>query len=209
MQGIELKKKRVLFLDIDGVLNAWKSGTQRWYQQPSYPFIEPSVPLCTSLVENLQHIIAEVPDIGVVWSTSWRFNEDECYQKWRNPRLWLEKQKWFRKVLIGKNPMKMSSVRSEEIGFWLAENQWNKANLNKEFFSKQDHWKHFMNEPAYEVLNYAIVDDYLSDGMLRFGAEHLFTTQPNQGMSRAIANNIIKFLKTDAGDWQMPKGDDE
>jgi len=43
---MELKRKRVCFLDIDGVLNAWKTGTQRWYEQPVYPFIEDDLPLC-------------------------------------------------------------------------------------------------------------------------------------------------------------------
>lgn len=192
---MELKRKRVCFLDIDGVLNAWKTGTQRWYEQPVYPFIEDDLPLCQRLVDNLKHVVDSVEDIGIVWSSSWRHNDETKYRRWKNPRLWLESQKWFRKVLIGSNPMKMSSTRPEEISFWLHENEYNQKNLEKAFFEKSDHWKHFMNEPAYDIISYVVIDDYDSPGMHWYDG-NLITTSPAQGLTLSLANKAIEILST-------------
>ena len=109
--------------------------------------------------------------------------------------LGFESQKWFRKALIGSNPMKMSSTRPEEISFWLYENEFNKKHIDDAWFSSDQHWKHFMNEPAYDILSYVVIDDYDSLGMRRFD-ENLVTTSPQQGLTLALANKAIEILKT-------------
>ena len=91
--------------------------------------------------------------------------------------------------------MKMSSTRPEEISFWLYENEYNKKHIDDAWFSSDQHWKHFMNEPAYDILSYVIIDDYDSPGMRRFD-ENLVITSPQQGLTLALANKAIEILKT-------------
>ena len=91
--------------------------------------------------------------------------------------------------------MKMSSTRPEEISFWLYENEYNKKHIDDAQFSSDQHWKHFMNEPAYDILSYVVIDDYDSPGMRRFD-ENLVTTSPQQGLTLALANKAIEILKT-------------
>ena len=52
-----------------------------------------------------------------------------------------------------------------------------------------------MNEPAYDILSYVVIDDYDSQGMRRFD-ENLVTTSPQQGLTLALANKAIEILKT-------------
>ena len=126
--------------------------------------VQPDVPLCENSVIMLKSIIGATFDIGVVWSTDWRFEERETYDGWRNPRLWLEQQDWFSNVLIGKTPMKMSSNRFEEIHFWFTENHYREQHSEKAFMKDYAQNKTFLKDDFYDIKNYAILDDFDSPG---------------------------------------------
>lgn len=162
--------------------------------------VQPDVPLCENSVIMLKNIIGATFDIGIVWSTDWRFEERETYDGWRNPRLWLEQQDWFSNVLIGKTPMKMSSNRFEEIHFWFTENHYREQHSEKAFMKDYAQNKTFLKDDFYNVKNYAILDDFDSPGMKMYG-NHFFRTDPSIGLDQRLAENVISFLKNDDFDY--------
>ena len=198
-------KSKILFLDIDGVLNRTSFGVDTYTEfLPAHrsELVAQDVPLLQDNVENLKEIIDKVNDLGVVWSTDWRFEDNETYspcneQVWRNPRLWLESQSWFKDVLIGKTPKKLSSDRHEEIHFWLSENEFGKKNSSKKWF-KTEHANHFlfMNDDWYDIEDFAILDDYDTKGMSLYG-RRFFCTKNDAGLDRDIAKKVISMMNND------------
>lgn len=181
--------KNVIFLDIDSCLNGSSYG-ETCYDSGRPEFIEQDLPLCEDSVENLRILLASIENPAVVWSSSWRNCDDATWNGWRNPRIWLEAQDWFKPALIGKTPMKMSSVRHEEIGFWLYWNEYNR------FFDKGE-W--------IDVSNFIIIDD-IDYGMGRYG-KHLFRCEYDKGFTADMATDAIKFLSEPCyigTDWFKP-----
>lgn len=106
---------KIVFLDIDGVLNKTTFGEDLYFDT----FEDQKVPLHMDLVDNLRTLIESDSEIKVVWSTDWRHTDSEMWNKWLNPRLWLERQEWMKDRIIGITPKKMSSYHYHEIKWWL------------------------------------------------------------------------------------------
>lgn len=200
---------RLLFLDIDGCLNTSPFGEYLYDFSPDevkehysdLTYLEDRIPICKANLDALKHIIDSIPDIGIVWSTDWRFDKDDTYASrynWRNPKLWLETLPWLKSKVIGMNPKKMSSTRLEEIHFWFAGNMYGKKNTDKEWLRDSLVSNHcvFFNEPYYDIDNYVIVDDYNTPGMSMYG-KHFYYCNPQYGLTMEMANSIIEYLKSD------------
>lgn len=106
---------KIVFLDIDGVLNRTNFSEELYADA----FTKQDVPLCMDLVDNLKTLVESDPDIRVVWTTDWRLTDTEKWNEWINPRLWLERQDWMKDRVIGITPKKMSSSHYHEIKWWL------------------------------------------------------------------------------------------
>ena len=199
---------RVLFLDIDGCLNTSPFGEYLYdfnlsevkerYNDLTY--LEDRIPICKANLDALKHIVDNISDLGIVWSTDWRFDKDDKYTNnfgWHNPKLWLESLPWLSERVIGMTPKKMSSNRCEEIHFWFNENASRKKYADKNWLDvKQDECGYcFFKDLFYDIANYAIIDDYDSYCMNRYG-QHFFKCDPSKGLTREQADDIIAFLKT-------------
>ena len=106
---------KVVFLDIDGVLNKTTFGEDLYHDT----FGDADLPLHMDCVDNLKTLLESDPDIKIVWSTDWRHYDDAYFDRWKNPRLWLESQDWMKGRVIGKTPKKMSSEHFHDIKWWL------------------------------------------------------------------------------------------
>ena len=106
---------RVLFLDIDGCLN-WSPEADSLYFMDSeevkkhywnLAHLKERIPIIDDNLAALQHIVSEVPDLKIVWTTDWRFDKDDEYASkfgWYNPKLWLESLPWLSERVIGMTP---------------------------------------------------------------------------------------------------------
>ena len=158
------------------------------------------IPIVDDNLAALQHIVSEVPDLKIVWTTDWRFDKDDEYASkfgWHNPKLWLESLPWLSERVIGMTPKKMSSNRCEEIHFWFNENASRKKYADKNWIDvKQNECGYcFFKDSFYNIANYAIIDDYDSYCMNRYG-QHFFKCDPSKGLTIEQADDIIAFLKT-------------
>lgn len=165
---------KILFLDIDSVLNCSKYG-EDLYQGAEYAMeelIDANIPLCVSCLNALKYIFKEVPDLKVVWSTDWRLYDKPTYNGYGNPRLWLEKQWWMKDRVIGITPKKMSSTHYEEIRMWFS-------------FEKKD----------IEVEKFAILDDYATNEMFKYFKDNFFQCWYDTGLTMEIAEKVVKHLK--------------
>lgn len=197
---------RVLFLDIDGCLN-WSPAAdslyfmsneelQQYYWNLAH--LNKHIPIVDDNLAALQHIVNEVLDLKIVWSTDWRFDKDDKYASkfgWHNPKLWLETLPWLSERVIGMTPKKMSSNRCEEIHFWFNENATRKKYADKDWLDDKHSEYCFFKDKYYDIANYAIIDDYDSYCMNWYG-KHFFKCDPNKGLTREQADNIIAYLKT-------------
>ena len=215
---------RVLFLDIDGCLNTSPFGEYLYdfnlsevkerYNDLTY--LEDRIPICKANLDALKHIVDNISDLGIVWSTDWRFDEDDEYASkfcWRNPKLWLETLPWLKDKIIGMNPKKMSSTRVEEIHFWFKGNEYGKKNVDKEWLNNKLVSNHstYFNKSYYDIDNYVIIDDYNTSGMTLYG-KHFFYCNPLYGLTMKMANEIIAYLKTNdfnESDMDWERKDDE
>lgn len=157
---------KVILLDIDGCLNNSGDGEDVYFDRHS----ESELALDMRNVSNLKSVIDRVPDVRVVWSTDWRFCEDELWRgKWRNPRLWLERQPWMAGRVIGNTPKKMSSERFHEVKWWLDEHP--------------------------DATEYAVIEDsYFPDDW--FGIEkHLVRCDHSRGFTAEDADRTVMLLE--------------
>lgn len=165
---------KILFLDIDSVLNCSKYGEDLYYgaEYAMEELIEANIPLCVSCIKALMYIFKEVPDLKVVWSTDWRLYDEPTYNGYGNPRFWLEKQPWMKDRIIGKTPKKMSSTHYEEIRMWFT-------------YEKKD----------IEVEKFAILDDYATNAMFSYFKDNFFQCWYDDGLTMEIAEKVVKHLK--------------
>lgn len=168
--------KNIVFLDIDGVLNHGNLSQCN-------SLVDSNVPLCKDNLLAFKRIIDNVDDIGIVWSSDWRFAKEQ-YNSWKNPKDWIEKNFLEEGIVIGNNPRKMSSNRFEEIHFWFTSNE----------YSKKFYGKEWVKDPYYEVRNYVVIDDFDSPGMKMYG-NHFFKCNPDIGLTIEYASQIIEYLK--------------
>ena len=164
---------KIIFLDIDGVLNTgrWHSQTKKDELQDEYGYkFDPTS------VANLAKIIDET-GADIVISSSWKFmGLTQMEDMWNNRNL--------PGKIIGITPDSVSDelllkadidsielfhIRGEEIKEWLTK-----------------HGKH--------VSNYAIIDDM--DNMLPEQQPHFVQINPEVGITKKDAERIITIIKT-------------
>jgi len=175
-------KTKILFLDIDNVLNT-SPQPDGFYMSTDYEsdkLVCPYVPILKDNFNALKFIYDNVEDLKTVWSTGWRYESGVTWNSWECPIDWLESVDWLQRSVIGCTPFKMH-IRPEEIYLWLRDNR----------CSKQSGKKHF------DICSYAIVDDYKSPLMDKFG-KHLFNTQYDIGLDMKMARSIAKLLNTES-----------
>ena len=163
---------KVIFLDIDGVLN-----TNRWYTQmeTNTPQDKYGYAFDPKAVTNLKRIVAET-GADIVISSSWK-----CMGLSQMEDMWEDRN--LPGKIIGITPNSISDemllnadidsielfhIRGEEIKEWLTK------------YGKQ-------------VSNYAIIDDM--DNMLPEQQSHFVKTNPEVGITAEDADKIITILK--------------
>ena len=115
---------KILFLDIDGVLNSRQLFLMKDEKEPdgaNTPF-EADLNFMQSHIDphnvwNLKYILDQVPDLYVVFSSSWRdaFTMPQFHTILFGHNLNPNR-------FIGKTPRKLSSSRANEIHMWLQDN---------------------------------------------------------------------------------------
>lgn len=114
-----MPKLKVIFLDIDGVLNGANFGEDLYYEH----FHGTDVPIDKQPLDNLKALLDEVPDAKIVWSTDWRLCDEPAWNSWTNPRLWLEQQDFMKGRILGATSQKTFPEHCHEICQWLLEHQ--------------------------------------------------------------------------------------
>ena len=99
---------KVIFLDIDGVLNMYGASC-RTFMKPYGQHIEPH------LVNRLNYILEKVEDLKIVISSSWRFDMKDLEKQIKEQGF----KYWDR--VIGKTPV--GDARGLEILDWLSEKE--------------------------------------------------------------------------------------
>lgn len=189
-----MEKAKILFLDIDGVLNCNRYSEDIYYDgdMQSKDLVEPAVPICRSCYEALEAIAKNVPELKVIWSTDWRCHPHETTQNgWKNPLAWIEANcKFLEGKISGKTPKKMSSTRPEEIRMWLSWNEYYK-----------DHYPDANEkEDIFDIVGYAIADDYATNAMYSWFGSHFFKTWYDTGLTMHQAMQIVRCLNSDGYD---------
>ena len=101
-----------------------------------------------------------VPELKIIWSTDWRLYDKLEYNGWKNPRQWIEQNMPSVSCKIaGRTPKKMSSTRPEEIHMWLSDNE---------------RAKRQGKDKCYDILGYAVIDDYATNAMFSWFKGHFF-----------------------------------
>ena len=160
---------RVLFLDIDGVLNSKQSFiyTNREWCKKNKPFLKGDkihkLEFCPIACSNLNYILESIPDLKIVISSGWRIGRELKHLK----RILKTYGKiYYTDKVIDKTPFISSDNRGEEIAEWLK------------------------GHP--EVKKFGILDDTPSNmgELLPF----LFKTDFNIGLTLPMAKDIIDYF---------------
>lgn len=186
-----MKKAKILFLDIDGVLNYNRYSEDIYYDgdKQSEVLVEPYVPICKNCYIALEYIVANVPDLKVIWSTDWRCYPHETMQNgWKNPLAWIETNcKFLEGKIVGKTPKKMSSTRPEEIRMWLSWNEYYKSH-----YPDADE-----KEDVFDITGYAVLDDYTTSAMYSWFGCHFFKTWFDTGLTMHQAQQVVNCLNSE------------
>ena len=115
---------RVLFLDIDGVLNSYQSARYLHSvkhktddQIPEYfndYLLKNALELCPTAISNLEYILEEIKDLKIVVSSTWRMGCELKDLKALFPCSSLIKSR-----IIDSTPMLKQSQRGDEIKRWI------------------------------------------------------------------------------------------
>ena len=168
---MELMKRKIIFLDIDGVLNTQDWPSRMTNDTPKDEFGWAFDPVA---VENLAHIVKET-GASIVISSSWKFLGMTKLKEMWNIRnlpgglLDITPNTVSDEMLLNANldDMKLGVCRGNEIKEWLS--------------------KHKV-----EVSNYVIIDDF--DDLLPEQMGHAVITNTLIGISENDANNAITIL---------------
>lgn len=159
--------KKILFLDIDGVLN-YEECYKRGRREDSYPLSE----ICPVAIKHLNRIVAET-GCKVVISSTWRHSGIEYCRN-------ILKECGFIGEIIDITPS------LDRIGEWIQRgNEIRKWLIDNKLYKYDEY-----NTVDYD---YAIVDD--DNDMLYQQRYNFFECSPITGLTEEIADKIIKFLQ--------------
>ena len=164
-------KRKVIFLDIDGVLN-----TKWWYTQMdrNTPKDQYGYAFDPKAVANLKKIVEETGS-DIVISSSWKsFGFSELEEMWKDRDL--------PGKLIGITP---NSV-SDEL---LLDADIDSIEL---FHIRGEEIKEWLTKHGKQISNYAIIDDM--DNMLTEQQSHFVQTNPEVGITKEDAGKTIAIL---------------
>ena len=111
-----MRHRKILFLDIDGVLNTDSHMKENWAgrQVPDY-----SIYIQSELVGQLNRVMELVPDLEIVIHSSWGRILDR-----KTITAALKKKGFaYARSIYGLTPKKMSSEKVHELSAWLADHQ--------------------------------------------------------------------------------------
>lgn len=74
---------KVCFLDIDGVLNYAEYGEDTYYDK----YCDKEVALDDLCIKRLRKLLERFPDLKIVWSTDWRFINEDSHFPWKSPEV--------------------------------------------------------------------------------------------------------------------------
>ena len=173
-----MKYKKIIFCDIDGVLNNapfLQRSHDVWLKTPSpaKTFREADrfrmkQELSPDNIKNLEKILKEIPDLRIVLSSTWRLSYDL-----EDIKTVLKKFGIFKYKIIGKTPHKMSMERCHEILSWLQYNNFEGC------------WAAVDDVPIFSSPEYI---------------KHEFHTEFGEGLTETVAGNIIKYFKKESND---------
>lgn len=106
---------KVIFLDIDGVLNKSSFGEDTYYDK----FADSDLALDQDLIANLKTLVESDDSIRIVWSSDWGVYDKEYWNRWKNPIKHIESFDWMKGKVLGITPRKLSSEHFHEIKWWL------------------------------------------------------------------------------------------
>ncbi len=173
---------KVLFLDIDGVLNShqsrhfwhnkrdqdkWENELYKSWQGTLYEYLAQE--FCPIAISNLEHILREVPDLKIVVSSTWRKSNDvQALKEIFMPF------KLIVNAIIDRTPVDYDrGPRGGEIKQWLDE--------------QKNHGK-----VSEQVTDFTIVDD---DSDMEPLMKHFVKTDGRVGLDFNKAEEIIRRLK--------------
>ena len=161
--------RKVLFLDIDGVLNP------KWWDRGK-PTDKYGVLFEAKAVANLEKIIAET-GVDIVVSSSWKYiGLSELQKLWRERRL----------------PGRIIDITPDYLGEELLLNP--DLNNDDDLYNRGCEIKGWLSKHGDEVSNYAIVDDM--DDILPEQLSHFLQTDPDEGITQYDAECIIRLLNS-------------
>jgi len=170
--------RKLLFLDIDGVLVVYKRNEDEELFDPGAMF-------------HLNNICDLVPELEIIISSSWRIGrtieqlrEDFIKGGFKYPERIIDKTPRIFKFRQGQFQAYSSAPRGLEVDEWIHDNCY----MMHEGFSYKEELEWREANP----FNYVIVDD---DGdMLYHQRDHFVQTKANQGLTIQSANRILKIL---------------
>lgn len=167
------KKIKVIFLDVDGVLNykSWRDHQLNY----SMKNIEPVDPKKVKLISK----IIKKTKAKVVFSSSWRF-----IMKPENPQYFNKKSRVYKvKRLFNKYNIKIADVTGCDF-----------VSPDKKLFGRGCEIQTYLdNHP--EIYNYAIIDDAAAELQNFIDSPHMFLTYfENEGITEKQCEEIIRFL---------------
>lgn len=124
---------RIVFLDIDGVLNSEQSARywKRLYKKGKSKVANGYMKLCPICQSNLLSVLEAHPDIKIVLSSTWRLFD--TYKK-DLKNAGMDKEVLSR--IIDRTPNKLTSTRGQEIRMWLDEH----PEVEDFIIIDDDHW---------------------------------------------------------------------
>lgn len=162
---------KVLFLDIDGVMNSVQLAVMHHRRNKDVPSLggwDPYNEFCPISINNLVELLEKVPDLKIVVSSTWRMGCDtvQKLQDIFNPIPELHGQKIIQERIIDRTPVFRSGPRGNEIKHWLD------------------------NHP--EVEKYAILDD--DSDMLEEQRPNFFNTNGLHGFMWEDCERVLKHF---------------
>jgi hypothetical protein len=162
---------KIIFLDIDGVLNSVQSANY-WNRRvkEGSSAVGGLKKLCPIACSNLQYILEKDEDIKIVLSSTWRISDNwkENFKNAEMPHAILSR-------IIDRTPRKLSMERGHEIKLWLE----------------------YAKEEGLGVEDFIIIDDDHYDmGEFR-GTSRFINTSATTGIVWDEVERIIKYFKID------------